>query len=173
MSNASQPLTDLEIARRAQMASIDQIATKIGIGEPDLDHYGKVKAKVSLDLYHRLASAPTGRLVLVTAITPTPAGEGKTTTSIGLCDGLNRIGKRAQACDDETAGGCLSAPMHGLVVDVPVHEGDQVTKGQTLVVLESMKMQNEIKAPRDGVVGRIRVKPGESVEQKQTLLSVM
>jgi biotin carboxyl carrier protein len=66
----------------------------------------------------------------------------------------------------------LKAPMPGLVVSVPVEEGQQVTKGQVLLILESMKMQNELKAPRDGTVGRIRVKAGESVEQKQTLLSV-
>ena len=67
----------------------------------------------------------------------------------------------------------LRAPMPGLVVAVPVTEGQQVKRGQVILILESMKMQNEIKAPRDGVVGRIRVKAGESVEQKQTLLSVM
>jgi len=94
----SRPLTDLEIARQGTMLPIGQIAAKLGIPGADLEHYGKVKAKISLDLYRRLADAPTGRLVLVTAITPTPAGEGKTTTSIGLCDGLNRIGKRATVC---------------------------------------------------------------------------
>lgn len=67
----------------------------------------------------------------------------------------------------------LRAPMPGLVVTVPVAEGQEVKKGQVILILESMKMQNEIKAPRDGVVGRIRVKAGESVEQKQTLLSLM
>jgi biotin carboxyl carrier protein len=66
----------------------------------------------------------------------------------------------------------LKAPMPGLVVAVPVAEGQEVKKGQVLLILESMKMQNELKAPRDGVVDRIRVKAGESVEQKQTLLSV-
>ncbi|MEW6029511.1 MAG: biotin/lipoyl-containing protein [Chloroflexota bacterium] len=66
----------------------------------------------------------------------------------------------------------LKAPMPGLVVAVPVSEGQKVEKGQVLIVLESMKMQNELKAPREGAVGRIRVKAGESVEQKQTLLSV-
>ena len=66
----------------------------------------------------------------------------------------------------------LKAPMPGLVVAVPVSEGQQVEKGQVLVILESMKMQNELKSPRDGVVDRIRVKPGESVEQKQTLLNI-
>ncbi|MCC6125675.1 MAG: formate--tetrahydrofolate ligase [Pirellulales bacterium] len=89
---------DIEIARRATLLPIAQIAEKLDIAEEDLEHYGKVKAKVSMDLYHRLDDAPTGKLVLVTAITPTPAGEGKTTTSIGLCDGLNRIGKQATVC---------------------------------------------------------------------------
>jgi len=67
----------------------------------------------------------------------------------------------------------LRAPMPGLVVAIPVSEGQEIRKGQVILILESMKMQNELKAPRDGTVGRIRVKPGESVEQKQTLLSVV
>lgn len=66
----------------------------------------------------------------------------------------------------------LKAPMPGLVVAIPVTEGQEIKKGQVLLILESMKMQNELKAPRDGIVGRIKVKSGESVEQKQTLLSV-
>ena len=89
---------DIEIARRAPIRPIETIAERLGIGGDDLEHYGKYKAKVSLDLYRRLQDKPTGKLVLVTAITPTPAGEGKTTTSIGLCDGLNRIGKQASVC---------------------------------------------------------------------------
>lgn len=67
----------------------------------------------------------------------------------------------------------LKAPMPGLVVAVPVAEGQDVKKGQVLLILESMKMQNELKSPRDGTVGRVRVKAGETVEQKQTLLSVL
>lgn len=66
----------------------------------------------------------------------------------------------------------LKAPMPGLVVSIPVKEGEKVQKGQTLVILESMKMQNELKSPRAGTVGRIRVKEGETVEQRQALLSV-
>lgn len=66
----------------------------------------------------------------------------------------------------------LKAPMPGLIVAVPVAEGQQVERGQVLIILESMKMQNELKAPRAGKVERVRVKAGESVEQKQTLLSV-
>ena len=67
----------------------------------------------------------------------------------------------------------LKAPMPGLVVAVPVSEGQQIKKGQVILILESMKMQNELKAPRDGTVQRVKVKAGESVEQKQTLLSVI
>ncbi len=89
---------DIEIARRSKMLPIEEIAAKLGIADDDLEHYGKFKAKVSLDLYRRLENKPAGKLVLVTAITPTPAGEGKTTTSIGLCDGLNRIGKKTSVC---------------------------------------------------------------------------
>jgi biotin carboxyl carrier protein len=81
---------------------------------------------------------------------------------------------RAAAGGNVAEGGefLLKAPMPGLVVAVPVKEGDNVEKGQVLVILESMKMQNELKAPRAGRVERIRVKSGESVEQKQTILSV-
>ena len=67
----------------------------------------------------------------------------------------------------------LKAPMPGLVVAVPVEDGQEIKKGQVLLILESMKMQNELKSPRDGKVSRIKVKPGESVEQKQALLSVV
>ncbi len=67
----------------------------------------------------------------------------------------------------------LKAPMPGLIVAVIVDEGQKVNKGDVLVVLESMKMQNELKSPRDGVVARLRIRPGDSVEQHQTLLSVL
>jgi biotin carboxyl carrier protein len=67
----------------------------------------------------------------------------------------------------------MKAPMPGLIVAVQVEEGQDVKKGQVLLILESMKMQNELKSPRDGKISRIRVKPGESVEQKQTMLSVV
>ena len=99
MSDSARTLPpDIEIVRRSKMLPIEEIAAKLNITDDDLEHYGKHKAKVSLDLYRRLASQPNGKLVLVTAITPTPAGEGKTTTSIGLCDALNRIGKKTSVC---------------------------------------------------------------------------
>jgi len=67
----------------------------------------------------------------------------------------------------------LKAPMPGLIVSIPVENGQQVEKGQVLVILESMKMQNELKSPRAGAVARVRVKTGDGVEQRQTLLSVV
>ncbi len=67
----------------------------------------------------------------------------------------------------------LKAPMPGMVIAIPVTEGQEVKKGQVLLILESMKMQNELKSPKDGTVSRIRVKAGETAEQKQTLLSVV
>lgn len=84
-----------------------------------------------------------------------------------------RLRAAAGAGVAETGEYHLRAPMPGLVVTIPVTEGQDVKRGQVILILESMKMQNEIKAPRDGVIGRIRVKPGDTVEQKQTLLSVV
>ncbi len=89
---------DIDIARAATLLPIERIAEKLGIGLDDIEHYGKTKAKVSLELYRRLQDKPMGKLVLVTAITPTPAGEGKTTTTIGVTDALNRIGQQATCC---------------------------------------------------------------------------
>ena len=84
----------IEISQKARLLPIEAVAARVGIKEEDMDLYGKTKAKISLDLYRRLQTAPAGKLILVTAIHPTPAGEGKTTTSIGLTDALNRLGKR-------------------------------------------------------------------------------
>ena len=91
--------TDIEIAQHAKMLPIMQIAAKLGLKEDDLEAFGKYKAKVSLETYSRLMQKKKpGKLVLVTAINPTPAGEGKTTTTIGLGDALNRLGKKAIIC---------------------------------------------------------------------------
>jgi formate--tetrahydrofolate ligase len=89
---------DIEIARSARMLPIAEVASGLGIDADDLELHGKYKAKLSMDLFNRLADRPVGKLVLVTAITPTPAGEGKTTTCIGLADGLNRIGRKTVVC---------------------------------------------------------------------------
>lgn len=95
MNTASFP-SDIEIAQKASMKPIQQIAEKLGISSDDIELYGKYKAKLPLNLINE-AKIAQSNLVLVTAITPTPAGEGKTTTSIGLNEGLNKIGKKAMA----------------------------------------------------------------------------
>ena len=84
MNPSSGQLSAIEISRKTKLLPIEAVAAKVGIKEEDLEFYGKTKAKISLDLYRRLQDAPTGKLILVTAIHPTPAGEGKTTTSIGI-----------------------------------------------------------------------------------------
>ena len=90
-------MTDIEIAHKCALKNISEIAAAAGIGEAYVEPYGRHKAKISLDLLREKAAAPDGKLILVTAITPTPAGEGKTTTSIGLTDALRRCGKNALA----------------------------------------------------------------------------
>jgi len=92
------PLSDIEIAQQAKMQRIVKIAERLGIPEEHLDPYGHYKAKISLDYVDSLAKKKDGKLILVTAITPTPAGEGKTTTTVGLGDALNRIGKKTIIC---------------------------------------------------------------------------
>ncbi len=87
--------TDIEIAQEAKMLPINQIAQKLGITEEEIEPYGRFKAKISDEVYKRLENKPNGKLVLVTAINPTPAGEGKTTTSVGLGEGMAKIGKNA------------------------------------------------------------------------------
>lgn len=89
--------SDIEIAQEAKMEHIKEVAAKIGIKEEELEFYGKYKAKLSDELERRVADNPDGKLILVTAINPTPAGEGKTTVSIGLTQALNRLGKKAVA----------------------------------------------------------------------------
>jgi len=91
--------SDIEIAQRAHMCRIIEVAReKLGIGEAHLEPFGYYKAKISLDYIDSLKDRPDGKLILVTAISPTPAGEGKTTTTVGLGDALNRIGKKASIC---------------------------------------------------------------------------
>lgn len=102
--------TDLEIAQECKMENIRDIAAKIGVGEEDLEYYGNHKAKVSLDLLHRNEDKDDGKLILVTAINPTKAGEGKSTTTVGLGDALNRLGKKTMIALREPSLG----PVFGL-----------------------------------------------------------
>ena len=95
--------SDIEIARGASKALIQDIGAKIGIQSEDLLPYGHDKAKVSQSFINSVQDRENGKLILVTAINPTPAGEGKTTTTVGLGDGLNRIGKKAMVCIREAS----------------------------------------------------------------------
>src|SRR3989339_839419 len=85
---------DIEIAQEAKVQHIEKIAEKIGLSRDDLEFYGKYKAKVPLDVLKKFDSNKDGKLILVTAITATKAGEGKTVTSIGLCQGMGKLGKK-------------------------------------------------------------------------------
>ncbi len=96
-------LTDIEIARAARKLPIQEIGAKAGIGEEHLLPYGRDKAKVDQAFIDSVQQQPDGKLILVTAVNPTPAGEGKTTTTVGLGDGLNRIGKKAMICIREAS----------------------------------------------------------------------
>jgi len=91
-------LSDIEIAQKAKMTPISEVAKKLGIPEEAMEAYGRYKAKISLNYCESLTKKKDGKLVLVTAISPTPAGEGKTTTTVGLGDALNHIGKKAVIC---------------------------------------------------------------------------
>lgn len=91
-------LTDIEIAQDAKMLRVNEVAKRLGIEETHVEPYGHYKGKLSLDYIAGLASRPNGKLILMTAISPTPAGEGKTTTTVGLGDGLSRIGKKTVIC---------------------------------------------------------------------------
>ena len=92
------PLSDIEIARAANVQPIQEIGQKLGIPTNALVPFGQTKAKLGSEYLKSLRPGSNGKLILVTAISPTPAGEGKTTTSVGLGDGLNRIGKKAAIC---------------------------------------------------------------------------
>ena len=119
--------TDIEIAREANKKPIQEIGAKLGIGAEDLVPYGHDKAKISADFIEAQADKPNGKLILVTAINPTPAGEGKTTTTVGLGDGLNAIGKNAAICIREASlGPCFGmkggAAGGGYAQVVPMEE---------------------------------------------------
>ena len=101
-------LSDIEIAQQAKMQKITDVAAKLGISEDDIELYGRYKAKLSMDLIRRMENEKPGKLVLVTASTPTPAGEGKSTTTVGLAQGLHKIGKKViVALREPSLGPCM------------------------------------------------------------------
>src|ERR1041385_84945 len=108
-SQHQNPKSDIEISQSAKMTPIAKIAAeRLGIGAENLEPYGHYKAKVSMDYIKSLKDKPNGKLILVSAITPTPAGEGKTTTTVGLTDALNHIGKKAMvAIREPSLGPCF------------------------------------------------------------------
>lgn len=107
-------LSAIEISQQTKLLPIEDVAAKLGIREDQIEFYGKTKAKITLDLCQFSQNAPTGKLILVTAINPTPAGEGKTTTSIGLTDALCRLGQKAVVCLREpSVGPCFGVKGGG------------------------------------------------------------
>ena len=101
-------LSDIEIAQQAKMLKITDVAAKLGIGEEDIEMYGRYKAKLSMDLIRRMEDKKAGKLILVTAITPTPAGEGKSTTTVGLAQGLAKLDKSViVALREPSLGPCM------------------------------------------------------------------
>ena len=101
-------LSDIEIAQQAKMQKITDVSAKLGISEDDIELYGKYKAKLSYDLIRRVKDKKDGKLILVTAITPTPAGEGKSTTTVGLAQGLAKLGKKViVALREPSLGPCM------------------------------------------------------------------
>ena len=101
-------LSDIEIAQQAKMQKITDVAAQLGISEDDIELYGKYKAKLSYDLIRRVKDKKDGKLILVTAITPTPAGEGKSTTTVGLAQGLAKLGKKViVALREPSLGPCM------------------------------------------------------------------
>ena len=125
-------LSDIEITQQNKMEKIQVIADKCGLTPDDIEQYGHYKAKISFDAIRRLESKPDGKLVLVTAITPTPAGEGKSTTSIGLVQGLQKIGKNAIETAAVLKAG-LKEKGYTFYIDSPTN--------QQFVVLENCKME--------------------------------
>ena len=124
--------SDIDIAQAAKLKRITAIAAeRLGIDDEHLEPYGHYKAKLSLDYVDSLKDKPDGKLILVTAISPTPAGEGKTTTTVGLGDALNRIGKKAAICLREPSlGPCFGmkggAAGGGYAQVIPMEDINQI-----------------------------------------------
>ncbi len=119
------PKSDIEIAREATMQPIAEVGAKLDIPADAIVHYGPHKGKISFDFIDGLKDRSDGKLILVTAITPTPAGEGKTTTSVGLGDGLNRIGKKTAVCLREPSlGPCFGMKGGAILIKRVRPEGE-------------------------------------------------
>ena len=106
-------LSDIEIAQQTKAEPITAIAQKLGIPDEYLHPYGSTKDKVSLEFYNQVKDKPSGKLILVTGISPTPAGEGKSTVTVGLGDGLRKIGKKSAIKLASSLSTLQTSPKHG------------------------------------------------------------
>lgn len=113
-------LTDIEIAQQAEMEPIKNVAAKLGMSEDDIEMYGKYKAKISDEYMQSVKNNENGKLILVTAINPTPAGEGKTTVTVGLGQAMCKLGKKAViALREPSLGPCLVSKVEQPAADMP------------------------------------------------------
>jgi formate--tetrahydrofolate ligase len=132
--------SSLEIAQDAQLQPIETIAERIGLEPEEIEPYGRYKGKIPLSVIDRLADSPNGKLVCVAGITPTKAGEGKTTTAVGLTQGLGAIGKRPVLC--------LREPSLGPVFGI---KGGAAGGGHTQVVpMEDLNLHSRVTSTRSG-----------------------
>src|SRR6267154_56537 len=127
------PKSDIEISQSAKIVPINKIAReRLGIEPENLDPYGHYKAKLSMDFVKSLKNRPNGKLILVSAITPTPAGEGKTTTTVGLTDALNHIGKKAMLCLREPS---IVSSLGGAANGFPREDGFDITVASEVMAI--------------------------------------
>ena len=140
--------TDIEIAQECQMKHIREIAATAHVDEKYLEQYGNYKAKIDLSLLEE-SDRPDGKLILVTAITPTPAGEGKTTTTIGLADGLSKIGKNVMvALREPSLGNVAAVKFYKILIESAEGVGTRALKGAHCGAQKGKSRQRLIKAPR-------------------------
>lgn len=161
--------SDIEIAQEAQMVHIREVAAKLDIPEDDLELYGKYKAKLSDELIRRVSDRKDGKLILVTAINPTPAGEGKTTTSVGLGEAFGRLGKRAViALREPSLGPCFGikggAAGGGYAQVVPMEDLNLHCRGRTSSFPSSPPGVDEREAFPALHSGRQRCPPASSLQ---------
>src|SRR5258706_219180 len=145
-SQHQNPKSDIEISQAAKKRPIIELARELlGIAAENLDPYGHYKAKVSMDYVKSLQGKPNGKLILVSAITPTPAGEGKTTTTVGWTDALNHIGKKAMLCPRE-AGFGITVALEVVAIFCPARDLDALKKRLSNIVIGYTRDRKPVRA---------------------------